>query len=354
MKKSHPVESNEPMTLQMRAEGKIVVTNLPEFAEFLRNGLATVNMTLSTDDDFIDAEAVVKNLSGAEAAIQDVKDKMLRDCEAIYEALTEMDALCAETAKVRLALTRQITKRKEEVRAELLAAATATLACAERMRPTFSRSLTEAMKGKKNLDSIKKSLDVMVACHNAQIRRSRGKIDAFIEQHGASMVMDIVELEVKAPDLVESELARRLEAHRHEQERKALQEQAAQARAETAIAARAHAASVAPAPPPADRGEIGSDRLVHAPAMSFGPGRQATHNGPPSRPNSSPTPPVATAPPQTPVAEWKWFFGQLAAAFAPIKEAKAKLTTGKAIRAAEIFTDGVNAAAKAAREEINK
>ena len=324
---------DNPMTLMIRAKGEIVSTNYPEFSVWVRSGLDSVNMDLTTDDEFVEADSVVKNLTLIEDGIKSAKDAMLRDAKSLYDILTEMDGLCADTARVRLALSKQITKRKDEVRAELLSTAMESLDCSPNHRHHFARSLGEAIKGKKNLDSIQRSLCATVSIHNGMIRRSRSIIVAHVAAHGLSLVMDAKELEIKTPDSVEAELRRRVECHASEVERNRLRAEADAARAEAARLAREHAAREHAKPAPEPALPI-APRTITTEHRSNGPDRVVVSGD--------------TGNPVCQVAEWMEFWNIVAAAFAPVKEAKGKLRHEANIRAANILSYGVNESAKEA------
>jgi hypothetical protein len=276
---------------------------------------------------------------------------MLRDAKKLYDALTDMDTLCADTAKVRLALSKQIAKRKDEVRAELLSTAMESLICAPGQRHWFSRSLSEAMKGKKTLESITRSLEVTAAIHNGMIRKSRAKIEAFTAQHGIALVMDRDELEIKTPEVVESELRRRVEAQQAEVERRRLQAEADAARADNARIAAEKARE--------ERARIQAEAKPDSPPATPAPEMTTDNRSDGTRlkvvnfPTRQPQP-EAAEPQMTKNAEWQEFWKVVLAAFAPIKEARANLKHEGNIRAAEVFAKWVNEAAKVAREESMK
>ena len=95
--------------------------------------------------------------------------------KALVDGLNET---AEEIRAPRLELEKLIAKRKEEVKQELITEAMGRLICAARLRASvFGRSLTEAIKGKRTLDSMRKALDVMVVNHNAMIEKARIAID---------------------------------------------------------------------------------------------------------------------------------------------------------------------------------
>jgi hypothetical protein len=339
---------NETMMLQIHAKGEIVSSNFPEFDRWVRDGLKTVNMDLVTDDDFADAETVVKNLVTVEDGIKAAKVAMLAQAEQLHQAFADMDNLSDDTAKVRLGLARQITKRKEEIREQLLESALASVDCAPRHRHRYSRSLSEAMKGKKNLASITKALEVIVACHNASIKKSRSKIDALIADYGTSLVMDRFELEIETPDHVEQELRRRVEAHLAEIERQRLQAVVDKSRAE---AAALRQAEIARQHAEAKAAQAEAKVVPFTPAVGTAPALAPSRTvGPPQRP--APEPPDWRGPQEPdPVKDWQWFGKVFITAMSAVKEARAQLTDADAIARASVLSEWVNDGWKAANRK---
>jgi hypothetical protein len=215
---------------------KVSRNNLAQFRPMVEAAIATINRNLVTDEDFGQAENDSKKLKQIEENVHTAKERALAAARDVRELFAALDETNEMVRMARLDLDRQIAKRKEEVRAELLFSAMESLDCTPHNRHDFSRSLAEAMKGKKTLESIKRALAATVDVHNALIHRSRARITAHIAQHGGSLVMDRDDLEIKTPDVVETELRRRVEARQAEIERKRLQDEAARAKSDAQAA----------------------------------------------------------------------------------------------------------------------
>ncbi len=302
------------MALLIGIDGRVRVNNLPEYRGMLAAFLGTINRELASDEQFGQAELDSRKLREIEDNVRAAKVRALEDAKGIQDLFAALDMTSEEVRKARLELDRQIAKRKEEVRAGLLSSAMESLDCAARYRCHFSRSLAEAMKGKRTLDSIKRALDATIAVNNGMIRRSRALIDAHIARHGTALVMDREDLEIRLPDVVEGELRRRVEACQAEVERRRLTEEAANARAGVAGITADHA------------------RQDHARICS----------------GAKPDSPPPRVPVPGPAAEWEAFWSRVKAGFQPVREAMAALRHELNVRAAETFAAGVNEAARTA------
>lgn len=313
-----------PLTIETR--GEVIASNVDEFRVLVRGALANINRELRTDEEFGQAELDVKALKSAEDAVKAAKEKALADAEQLNALFRALDETGEEIRAPRLELEKLIAKRKEEVKTELVTEALGKLDCAPRLRAgTFGRSLQDAIKGKRTLDSMRKALEVTVTTHNAMIGKCRVAIDTFTWEHGKELALDAEDLEVKSLDQVEAELRRRLEAVRAEEERKRLAAEAEKARAEAAQARREAAEASKPPLPP-----------VATPAP-----RPAA----PVEPQAAP--PAAEKPLEIEAgAEWDDFKAKVVAAFAPVKAARAALQHPDNQAKAQAFAEAVGQAWK--------
>ena len=318
-----------PLTVEAR--GEIITNNLPEFRELVREALGNINRNLQSDDDFGQAELDVKALKSAEdavraAALQAFDEKLKELVDGLNETAEEIRA-------PRLELEKLIAKRKDEVKSELIAAAMGKLDCAPRLsQSTYGKSVSEAIKGKRTLDSMQKALDVIVTVHNGCIAKNRASIASFIKAHGEDLVHDREDLEVKSPDSVEAELRRRFEANKATEERKRLEAEAAQAKAEAQAAIREaeaarQPAKPAPLPTPPKIGSIPTGSKAAAPGESN------------VVPFNSETQQPATI---GEAEEWKQMTATVISAFALIKEHRERLTHQSNKERIASFGSGVN------------
>lgn len=301
--------------LAIVVKAEVLSNNLAPFREYIRGMLAEINRDLSTDEDFGQAEADTKGLKAAEDALKAAKDKALADAEALHAVLTDLDATGEEIRAVRLDLEKKIATEKERRKGELVAEAMERLDCAPRLRqPVYGRSVAEAIKGKRTLDSMRKALDTIVTCHNATIAKARGQIESFIAAHGEVMVPDEEELETRQPDAVEIELRRRFEAKKAEDARRKLEEEAAKARAEAEAARKETEAVKNPEPPDAP---IAAEPAAETLELTAQPSERE---------------------------EWVAFEGKVRAALGELKPVREALTHQKNISRAQVFANALNQA----------
>jgi hypothetical protein len=350
-----------PITIE--TEGKVLRSNLAEVRESLREGLALINRDLKTDEEFGQAEIDAKKLKVVEEALGAAKAKALEDASALHTLFAQIDEATGEVSTARLELERQIEKRKAEIKNELIADALAKIECAPKHRsPVFGKSIQEAIKGKRTLDTMRKALDVVVACHNALIRKSKALLDAHVVEHGLTLVMDRLDLEVKSPDIVESELQRRVEAHKAEQERKRLEAEAAKAKAETEQLRRSQEATVTAHYKDGSSVVVGPGGILERvgpgcatptaeptiETVRYADGRNAVVYHPGTA--ATPSAPTVESIPTGPDSEWQQMKGVVFDAFMKIKNRRELLSHEINQRRMSVFAEGSRNAFKQAEQ----
>lgn len=317
-----------PLTVEAR--GDIITNNLPEFREFVREALGNINRDLKTDEDFDQAEIDVKSLKQAEdtvraAALAAFDDKLKELVEGLNETAEEIRA-------PRLEIEKLIEKRKTEVKADLIKQAMAMLNCSERLRQSaFGKSVADAIKGKRTMESMGKALDITVRIHNAMVDKNRDAIASFVKAHGEEMLPDREELEVKSFDSVEDELRRRFEAKKAIEERNRLEAEAAKAKAEAQVAIREADAAKNQAP----SNKLNPHNLPDPPKIGTIP------TGSKVVPFRAENPPPGVA--ISVEDEWKQMTATVIAAFGLIKEHRERLTHSSNEERVAAFGSGVNA-----------
>ena len=325
--------------LAIETKGEVVSSNFTEFTYHVRSHLQTINRDLKTDDEFDQADSDAKRIAGAENSLKAAKAKALADAEQLNELFSQIDSLTGDLSAARLDLQKQIAKRKEEIRSELIEEYLATFDIDPRdARRQFLAGLQAIIKGKRTVESMRTALRVYSVTSQAIICKSRDVIRVFKDAHGGDLVSDSRELELQKPDAVEAELRRRFEARKAEIERKRLEAEAATARAEADKAKEALAeASKPPSPPVTMSGGV-SERI--APAVSVAP-----------LPSTAPWKEDAVLtdkPDRDGREEWSRFAQLLIAAFSPVKAARAELQHPANIAKAQEFAMTLGSAWKAA------
>jgi predicted enzyme related to lactoylglutathione lyase/uncharacterized protein YlaN (UPF0358 family) len=267
--------------LVVKVQGSVLETNIDAFRETALAVVETINTSLSTDDDFAEAEDVVKWCSDAEKKIKTVKEQAMEQAADINAVFTALDDVAAALRDKRLALNKLVKAQKEERKTEAIDKALAELVTyADKLQadldgltlPSASRyeeDLQSAAKGKKTLKGLHKAIDTAVAAAKAELDETHKVMSenaATLRAHKehAFLFADAQDHASTPPDAFAQLVASRIEAHtaaeqeRLERERDAIREEVREqerAKAEEAISA-ASPARQEPAPAPDEPGPV--------------------------------------------------------------------------------------------------
>ena len=106
--------------LIIKLKGEITDTNFDEWKNDLLARLKNVNTELASDDDFANAESDVKIIKAGEVALKNAKASALEQADEIQKLFAAIDEVSSEARDARLALERQIKKRKAEIKDEIV------------------------------------------------------------------------------------------------------------------------------------------------------------------------------------------------------------------------------------------
>lgn len=175
-----PIEALPALLVQV--EGRVVATNMDAFKAKAGEFIASIKTELVDDQDFADADKMVKFLADGEKQLALVKQQaqaQAADIDAVFRAI---DDISAKMRDKRLALDRLVKSEKENRKARILNEAKAELTnhlnlLNERLGMEImpDTALTdgrfaEAIKGLKTLDSMRDKLSAALA--NAKIEAS--------------------------------------------------------------------------------------------------------------------------------------------------------------------------------------
>lgn len=226
--------------LRIEISGAVTASNLEPFKAHALAVIGAINRDLHTDQDFADAEATVKWCKGVEDKLAAAKANALAQTETIEATFRAIDDVSAELKRTRLELDKLVTARKETIRTEIVMnARTALCQHVADLNATLPRCIVQvptadfagAVKGKRNVDSIRDAVDALLAGSKAEATqtalRVRANLDAFnlLAADRVSLFPDLNALALKPAEdfsaLVQGRLAQ------HEAELKAAQERAA-------------------------------------------------------------------------------------------------------------------------------
>jgi putative phage-type endonuclease len=161
--------------LRIELTGMVTESNLHEFRDRAIQVFQGISTDLQTDQDFSDAEQTVKWCKEIEDRLKAAKEHALSQTASIDELFRAIDSISAEARAKRLALDKLVSRRKEEIRAEIVQRGVdavlahyrtinANLGEYELGFPACLRSdLAQAIKGRKTLDSMNDAMNAAVA-----------------------------------------------------------------------------------------------------------------------------------------------------------------------------------------------
>ncbi|URI08784.1 YqaJ viral recombinase family protein [Aquincola tertiaricarbonis] len=261
--------------LRIEVTGTVTASNLDAFKQHALSVFKGINRELKTDNDFADAEKTVKWCGDVEERLAAAKQHALSQTESIDALFRTIDDISAEARRVRLDLDRLVKARKEEIRGEIVAEGVTALRAhidslntrlGQPYMPTIAADFGAAIKGKKNIDSMRDAVATTLANAKIEANRIADTIDANLKAITAAgaphLFNDLRTLVLKQADDLAAVIAQRLaaEQQRQEAERERIRQQEAarverehqaQLQRERAAAeAAAKAAAPAPAPEP--------------------------------------------------------------------------------------------------------
>lgn len=159
--------------LSIQLTGEVSSSNLAIYKETALGFIENINTNLKTDQDFADAEAMVKFCDKAEKELELVKSQALSQTATIDELFRTIDLLKEEMRKKRLVLNSAVTKRKDAIRIEIkdkaetelfdhLAALNARVGPRVRL-PHITADFTGVMKSKRTIASLQDAVDSELA-----------------------------------------------------------------------------------------------------------------------------------------------------------------------------------------------
>lgn len=162
--------------------------------------------------------------------------------DAVSDLINRTRGLGEQYSAKRLALGRALKDRKAEIIAGIKQDAIASISI---KHPEALRRISEAMKNKRTLESLKKHA-------TAEARAIQAEVDQaleIIEEHEASVLYDQTKLLVMNPEALRIELERRVERQRQEDEKARLRVEAEKAKAEQQKATEQPEPAPVPTPP---------------------------------------------------------------------------------------------------------
>lgn len=163
---------DELPALRIEMTGMVTGSNLKEFEASAMAVIGAVKTNLQTDQDFADAKKAVKWCADAESAIDAAKKRALSQTESIEVLFKAMDRVSAFARETRLKVDKMVKAQELSIKVEIKQAAEAAFAnhcttinarLGRVALPAIAADFAGAMKGKRNLASIRDAVDSELA-----------------------------------------------------------------------------------------------------------------------------------------------------------------------------------------------
>jgi len=223
--------------LVVQVEGKVLKSNLPALRNEAAHFLAQIKTALETDEDFVNAENQVKFLKAGEDNWEVTKKAVQAQMASVDDLFRAGDEIAATFRSKRLELGKIVDAEKIRRRAEILRAGKELLdahlaSLNERISPlTVTVSVimpfAGAVKGKKNIDSIKAAVSQALADAKIEANAMADKIDANLRRTAGRrqgyefLFMDLQGVMSAAPETCDAIVESRIAKHDASQKAKA-------------------------------------------------------------------------------------------------------------------------------------
>ena len=205
--------------LDIQIVGNVVASNLAQWRDVVKDRIAAINTNLTTDQEFSDAKAMVKFLDDGEKRIELVKSQVLAQAVDINAVLSAMDEIKETMRSKRLGLDKTVKAREESIKIEIMQAGKDQLAAhvaglnkrlAKVQMPPIAADWAAAIKGKRNLESMRGAVADLVAAKKIESNEIADKISVNLNYMQGEMrqrdvdytflFSDYAALVMKAPD----------------------------------------------------------------------------------------------------------------------------------------------------------
>ena len=290
---------SELPSLAIEITGSVVASNLVQWRGIVTKRIADINTDLQSDQDFADADKMVKFLGDGEDRIKVVKAQAQSQAVSIDEVFRALDDIIATMRAKRLELDKLVKARKENIRAEISDAgfksaseyiAKLNARIGHQYMPAIPADFAGVMSGKKTIASLRNAVDTEVArvkilagqtadriILNLKMIDTHAHIDTDAENADYGFLFrDVAQLVLKDADAVEAIVKGRIAEHKAAEEKRLDAERDRQAGI-AFEAAKIPAAQNTPPPPASTSANAGIEatpaagnrETSHGPAVGF-------------------------------------------------------------------------------------
>jgi predicted phage-related endonuclease len=211
--------------LRIEVTGRVTASNLAEYKAHALSVFARINRELKTDQQFADAEKVVKWCGDVESRLAAAKQHALSQTQTIDALFRTIDDISAEARQVRLEMDKLVKTRKEAIRGDIVARgvmalrdylAELNLRLGKPYMPAVPADFGSAIKGKRTIESLNDAVNTELARAKTAASGIADRIQKNLEtlcEFGdyAFLFSDTQVIALKAPDdliiLVKSRIA---------------------------------------------------------------------------------------------------------------------------------------------------
>lgn len=226
------------LTIEM--SGDVKSSNFPAFQTAALARIDSINTDLKTDEDFAIAKKTVKFLEEAEKRLEFEKRRALSKTESIDELFRAIAHLQSHLKSKRLTLDKLVSSKEASIKSAMIQSGRDALAAhiAEIditlktvQMPPISADFALAIKGKRNIESIRGAIDDLVAQKKIEANQIAKKITANLGAFDEAseyrfLFSDISTLALKDPADTKLVIASRIAAHKEAARAKIITESA--------------------------------------------------------------------------------------------------------------------------------
>ena len=221
--------------LSIEISGSVVASNLVQWRGVVTERIASINTDLQTDQDFADADKMVKFLDDGEKRIEIVKLQAQSQATSIDEVFRALDNIKATMRAKRLELDKLVKARKENIRTEIAQEGMTVYAehCASLNASLKGQyfpggiiaKFAEVMKGKKSVTSLRDAVNTELARVKIESSAQALKIDANLKRYGELAVgfeflfRDLFSLATQPAEAFDAMVHQRIAQHKEQQQR---------------------------------------------------------------------------------------------------------------------------------------
>lgn len=166
---AEPIRDLPALTYKM--EGLTLHSNFDVFKQATMALIEKSKLPIETDQEFADAEQLVKVFKAAEDKLKAISEQVLGEVDSIDTFTKELKFVSEQIRQARLAADKQVKNRKDEIRKNILNDANAKIQQhlnalsldIKAPMPISTISVLNAMKGKKTVQSLEEAADTAIA-----------------------------------------------------------------------------------------------------------------------------------------------------------------------------------------------